>query len=236
MLERGAANADVTVVTRRTCRQSLFGDALGNGKQRWMAMGEENGAVQLVLASASPRRIDLLKQIGIVPDVVDAAEIDEALVPGELPDAHAARLAEAKARAVAARHAHALVLGADTVVACGRRIMPKPENAAQARRCLTMLSGRRHRVYTGLCLIGPDGALSTRLVHTAVQFKRLAREEIDAYVDHGEWRGKAGGYAIQGRAGAFVRSINGSPSNVVGLPLLEVAALLRGRCRYPAPR
>jgi septum formation protein len=200
-----------------------------------MTMGEGSGAVQLVLASASPRRLELLKQIGIVPDVVEAAAIDEAVVPGELPGAHAARLAEAKARAVAARHAQALVLGADTVVACGRRILPKPEDAAQARRCLALLSGRRHRVYTGLCLIGPDGALSTRLVRTAVQFRRLAREEIDAYVGHGEWRGKAGGYAIQGRAGAFVRAINGSPSNVVGLPLLEAAALLRGRGLYPAP-
>jgi septum formation protein len=182
----------------------------------------------LVLASASPRRLDLLAQIGVTPDVVDPAEIDESPLRNELPPQHAARLAEAKAATVAARHLDAAVLGADTVVACGRRILPKAEDEATARKCLELLSGRRHRVLGGVCLILPDGRRLKRLVRTDVAFKCLSQMEIDAYLAAGQWHGKAGGYAIQGTAAAFVRWIGGSYSNVVGLPLFETAALLTG--------
>jgi septum formation protein len=179
-----------------------------------------------VLASGSPRRKDLLAQIGIAPAAIDPAEIDETPAAGELPLALAERLAEAKARAVAARHPGAWVLGADTVVACGRRILPKAETAAQARSCLALLSGRRHRVIGGVALVAPDGGVVLRAVTTVVAFKRLTGSEIAAYLAAGEWHGKAGGYAIQGRAAAFVRFLSGSYSNVVGLPLFETAALL----------
>jgi len=182
----------------------------------------------LVLASASPRRLDLLRQIGITPDVVDPAEIDETPGPSELPDKYAARMAEEKARAVAGRHENAFVLAADTVVACGRRILPKAEEETIARQCLEMLSGRRHRVLGGLVIVAPDGTARRRLVRTAVAVKRLDAGEIDEYIASGEWRGKAGGYAIQGRAAAFIRSVNGSYSNVVGLPLFETAQLFKG--------
>ena len=182
----------------------------------------------LVLASASPRRLDLLRQIGITPDVVDPAEIDETPKRAELPDKYAARMAEEKARAVAGRHENAFVLAADTVVACGRRILPKAEEETAARQCLEMLSGRRHRVLGGLVIIAPDGSARRRLVRTAVAVKRLDAGEIDEYIASGEWRGKAGGYAIQGRAAAFIRSVNGSYSNVVGLPLFETAQLFKG--------
>lgn len=182
----------------------------------------------LVLASASPRRRDLLRQAGIEPDEVAPAGIDEAPRPRELPRALALRLAEAKALAVAANRAGAWVLGADTVVACGRRILPKPADAAQARACLELLSGRRHRVFGGLCAVDPAGRIRRRCTVTAVGFKRLARNEIDAYVAGGEWRGKGGGYAIQGRAGAFVTFVNGSYFNVVGLALYETVCLLEG--------
>jgi len=184
--------------------------------------------VTLILASASPRRLDLLAQIGIRPDAVDPADIDETVRPRELPGPHALRLAREKALAVAARHPDAYVLGADTVVACGRRVLPKAEDEATARRCLELLSGRRHRVYGGVALVAPNGRLTQRLVETVVAFKRLAPEEIAAYLASGEWRGKAGGYAIQGRAARFVRWLSGSYSNVVGLPLFETAALLEG--------
>jgi septum formation protein len=183
---------------------------------------------KLVLASASPRRRDLLAQIGIAPDAVEPADLDETPLPGELPGPHAARLAHAKAEAVAVRHPGAWILGADTVVACGRRILPKPEEAAEARQCLLRLSGRGHRVYGGVCIVGPNGAVRRRLVQTVVRFKRLEEAEIERYLASGEWRGKAGGYAIQGQAAAFVRSVNGSYSNVVGLPLFEVSQLLNG--------
>ena len=182
---------------------------------------------RLVLASASPRRLDLLAQIGRAPGTVDPADADESPAKGELPAPHAARLAEAKARIVAARHPGRFVLAADTVVACGRRILPKAEDAATARRCLALLSGRRHRVYGGVCLVGPDGIARARLVTTVVTFKRLDASEIDAYIDSGEWHGKAGGYAVQGRAALFVRALSGSYSNVVGLPLYETGVLLR---------
>ena len=189
----------------------------------------------LVLASASSRRRALLGQIGYAPDVVEPAELDEAALPGELPEAHAARLAKAKAEAVAVRHPGAFVLGADTVVACGRRILGKAETEESARRCLTLLSGRRHRVCGGVTAIDPSGRAVSRLVRTAVTFKRLAVEEVAAYLACGEWRGKAGGYAIQGRAAAYVRFVGGSYSNVVGLPLHETYQLLAGLGLPPRP-
>ena len=183
----------------------------------------------LILASASPRRLELLQQIGIVPDRVDPADIDETPARGELPANHVTRLAAAKAAAVAPRHPGAFVLAADTVVACGRRILPKAEDAATARACLEMLSGRRHRVYGGIALIVPGGGIAARRVESQVRFKRLAAAEIDAYLASGEWHGKAGGYAIQGRAAALIAWIAGSYSNIVGLPLFETAQLLAGR-------
>jgi len=180
----------------------------------------------LILASASPRRRELLAQIGCTPAAIDPADIDETPRPDELPLIYAGRLAEAKARTVAARHPGAVVLGADTVVACGRRILPKAEREEQARACLKLLSGRRHRVIGGVCVIGPDGKTRQRSVTTIVAFKRLSAREVDVYVASGEWQGKAGGYAIQGLAATFVRFLSGSYSNVVGLPLFETAALL----------
>lgn len=188
----------------------------------------------LVLASASPRRLDLLKQIGIVPDAVDPAEADESPRPRELPAKHALRLAEEKAAIVARRHPGAFVLAADTVVACGRRILPKAETEAQARACLDLLSGRRHRVWGGIAIADPDGRVTSRRADTIVTFKRLTAREISDYLASGEWEGKAGGYAIQGRAAAFIRGITGSYSNVVGLPLYETAMLLRG-LGFPDP-
>jgi len=188
----------------------------------------------LVLASASPRRLDLLRQIGIEPDIVEPADIDETPLKGELPAAHVVRLAAAKARAVAPHHPGAFILAADTVVACGRRILPKAEDAATARRCLAMLSGRRHRVYGGVALLDPERRLTMRRVVSQVGFKRLAEPEIALYLHGGEWRGKAGGYAIQGRAAVFVAWLSGSYSNVVGLPLYETARLLAG-CGYRRP-
>ena len=187
-----------------------------------------SAAPRLVLASASPRRQDLLAQIGLTPAAIDPAAIDETARPLELPASAAVRLARAKAAAAAPRHPGAVILAADTVVACGRRILPKAESEAEARRCLALLSGRRHRVYGGICVIGGDGRVAQRLVMTAVMFRRLTELDIARYIDSGEWHGKAGGYAIQGRAAAFVRAINGSYSNVVGLDLFATAALLRG--------
>lgn len=182
----------------------------------------------LVLASASPRRLDLLRQIGIVPGAVDPAELDETPLKGELPLPHAERLAAEKARAVAHRHPGKFVLAADTVVACGRRILPKAEDEATARQCLDLLSGRRHRVVGGICLIAPDGRAGHRTVTSAVTFKRLSHAETAAYIASGEWDGKAGGYAIQGLAARYVRDIQGSYSNIVGLSLFETAQLLDG--------
>ncbi len=191
---------------------------------------------RLVLASASPRRRELLAQIALTPDLVDAAAIDETPLPREVPERHALRLAEAKARVVAGRHAGAFVLAADTVVAVGRRILPKAEDAETARRCLALLSGRRHRVHGGIALVTPSGKIATRRVETVVVLKRLTPAEIDDYVASGEWRGKAGGYAIQGKAARFVRFLEGSYSNVVGLPLYETVQLLAGRGYAPARR
>ena len=186
---------------------------------------------RLILASASPRRLDLLRQLGVVPDAVQAADIDETPRKRELPRDLAKRLARAKATRVAealATDESALVIGADTVVACGRRILPRAETEAEARRCLSLLSGRRHRVFGGICMVDAAGRARLRVVETRVAFKRLSDTEIAAYIASGEWHGKAGGYAIQGRAAGFVEWINGSYSNVVGLALFETRALLQG--------
>ncbi|MGE0254374.1 MAG: nucleoside triphosphate pyrophosphatase [Alphaproteobacteria bacterium] len=183
---------------------------------------------RLILASASPRRADLLAAMGLPPAAVVPADIDETPRPRELPAALARRLAVAKAAAVSPGHPEDYVLAADTVVAVGRRILPKAETEAQARACLTLLSGRRHRVLGGLCVVAPGGRRVERLVTTLVRFKRLSGAEIDAYLGGGEWQGKAGGYAIQGRAAAFVPWLAGSWSNVVGLAQAETAALLAG--------
>jgi septum formation protein len=182
----------------------------------------------LVLASASPRRRDLLLQLGLEPTAIDPADIDESAWPRETPSAYARRIALAKARPVAARNPGAFVLAADTVVACGRRLMPKAEDAATARRCLKLLSGRRHRVLGGIAVIAPDGRERIRVVTTTVCFKRLTADEIEAYIASGEWQGKAGGYAIQGRAAMLIPWIRGSYSNVVGLSLSDSAAMLGG--------
>ena len=182
----------------------------------------------LVLASASPRRLDLLARLGIVPGQVIATDIDETPMKRETPRPHAARLALGKAEAAALRVPDALVLAADTVVGVGRRILPKAENEAQAQECLTLLSGRRHKVTTAVVLALPDGRRLKRVVESAVTFQRLTEQQLADYLAGGEWRGKAGGYAIQGRAEACIRFLSGSHSNVVGLPLFETAQLLRG--------
>ncbi len=168
-----------------------------------------------------------MRQVGLEPAEIDPADIDESPGAGELPRAYAVRMARAKLAAVACRHRGAIVLAADSVVACGRRILPKAETEAEARACLALLSGRRHRVLGGLAVARPDGTVRTRLVETVVRFKRLEAAEIDDYLQSGEWRGKAGGYAIQGRAARFVASLSGSYSNVVGLPLFETVGLLK---------
>lgn len=185
-------------------------------------------AHRLILASASPRRLELLAQVGITPDQIDPADIDETTAKDETPGPLARRLAEAKAASVAARHSDAFVLGADTVVGVGRRIIGKPTDGDEARRYLKLLSGRRHRVYGGICVIAPDGRKARRLIDTMVRFKRLTDGEIDAYLATGEWDGKAGGYGIQGHAAAFVPAINGSYTNVVGLDVAAAAAMLTG--------
>ena len=196
------------------------------------------GRPKLVLISASPRRLALLNQSGIEPDALRPADIDEIPKRGELPRALAARLARGKAEA--ALHAVRLdadlgdsyLLSADTVVAVGRRILPKAELLDEAAQCLRLLSGRNHRVYTGVCLVTPKGGFRQRLVESRVRFKRLAAEDIESYLASGEWRGKAGGYAIQGIAGSFVVKIVGSYTNIVGLPLYETTTLLSGE-GYP---
>ncbi|THD80650.1 MAG: septum formation protein Maf [Phenylobacterium sp.] len=183
---------------------------------------------RLVLASASPRRLELLRQIGLQPDQVEPAELDETPLPNETPRALAIRLAAAKAAATAARHPGSFVLAADTVVAVGRRILPKVATEAEGRVCLALLSGRPHKVLTAICVGGPDGRGASRLVESRVRFKRLTEAEISDYLQSQEGVGKAGGYAIQGRAGAFVTSLQGSYSAVVGLPLYETSNLLQG--------
>ena len=181
--------------------------------------------MKLVLASTSPRRRELLARIGIVPDRLAAPDIDETPLKGELPRAYVARLAEGKALAVE-RAADEIVLAGDTTVAVGRRILEKPIDDTDLRRMLGLLSGRRHHVYSGVCVVGPDGKSRLKVVDTIVAFKALSATEIDWYVESGEGMGKAGGYAIQGKAEAFVRYLAGSHSNVVGLPVFETRGLL----------
>ena len=180
---------------------------------------------RLILASASPRRRELLARLGIVPDAVSAADIDESPLKAENPRVYARRMAREKAAAVSGDGA--FVLAGDTVVACGARILPKAEDEATARTCLNLLSGRRHRVLSAIALKGPDGTLRERLSETIVRFKPLAAQEVDAYIAGGEWHGKAGGYAIQGSAEGLIAWIGGSHSGVVGLPLFETRALLK---------
>ena len=183
----------------------------------------------LVLASASPRRLELLAQVGITPDAVEPADIDETPLRKETPRALALRLATQKAEAAAARRPDAFVLAADTVVAVGRRVLEKAADEAQERAFLALLSGRAHRVLTGVVVRTPAGAVSSRLSETRVKLKRLTTQEIDGYVASGEWRGKAGGYGVQGLAGAWVTDLHGSYTGVVGLPLYETLSLLEGR-------
>jgi len=181
----------------------------------------------LVLASESPRRKALLAQAGIIPDAIIPAAIDESVIKGELPRIHALRLACEKARAVADNH-DGFILAADTVVALGRRVLPKAGDDDEVRRCLALLSGRRHQVVTAVALVTPQGLLRSRVAVTRVSFLRLSRLDVDTYVESREGIGKAGGYAIQGRAEIFVKAISGSYSNVVGLPLAETVRLLAG--------
>jgi septum formation protein len=185
-------------------------------------------APRLVLASASPRRLDLLRQIGIIPDAVAPSDIDEAALRDETPRRLALRLAQAKATHVANSHPNDIVLAADTVVAAGRRVLPKAADDADVATCLRLLSGRAHRVMTGVAVATPGGRVSGRLVETRLIFKRLSEAEIATYVATGEGIGKAGGYAIQGRAGGFVQALSGSYPAAVGLPLVETVNLLRG--------
>lgn len=183
---------------------------------------------RLILASASPRRLDLLRQMHITPDAVAPADIDETPKKGELPLVYAQRIAAEKAAAVKAAHAGAVILSADTVVACGRRILPKAETEAEARACLALLSGRRHRVISAVSVIAPDGTQRTRPVTSIVKFKRLSVDDIETYINSMEWKGKAGGYAIQGLAAAFVPFISGSYTAIVGLPVAETMQMLKG--------
>ena len=188
----------------------------------------ETHASVLVLASASPRRLDLLRQVLIEPDHIHPAQIDETALINEVPRALAARLAEAKASHVAGNYPGAFVIGADTIVAAGRRILGQAEDGETAARFLKLLSGRRHRVLGGVSVIAPDGRRASRLVETSVTFQRLTGKEIEAYLDTGEWLGMAGAYGIQGYAARFVRQLRGSYSNVVGLPIYETVRLLQG--------
>lgn len=189
---------------------------------------------KLVLASGSPRRIELLQQAGIEPDRLFPADVDERPMRAEHPRSLAKRLSRSKAERAQdvltkeSAHSAGFILAADTVVAVGRRILPKAETMDEASHCLQLLSGRSHRVYTGLALVTPAGKLRQRLVETRVRFKRLSRQEMESYLASGEWRGKAGGYAIQGLAGSFVVKLVGSYTNVVGLPLYETTSLLSG--------
>lgn len=181
---------------------------------------------RLILASASPRRLELLAKAGITPAEVVAADLDETPHKNELPPAYARRVAREKARAVSARLGKDIILAADTVVACGRRILPKAEDEKAAHLCLETLSGRRHRVYTAVCIMVGE-KLHEKLVMTQVQFARLSDKDIARYIVSKEWHGKAGGYAIQGAASAFIPRVNGSVSNVIGLPLAETCAILK---------
>ena len=193
-----------------------------------MQLIKRNSSTPFILASASPRRLDLLGQIGLVPDQIDPADIDETPKNRELPADYAKRISKDKAELIANRHQGSFGLAADTVVAVGRRILPKAEDEYDARDCLALLSGRRHRVLTGHVLVTPSGEIRQKLVQTAVKFKRLHKNEIEAYIASMDWQGKAGGYAIQGGAAAFIPWISGSYTNVVGLSLPEVTNLLIG--------
>jgi septum formation protein len=179
-----------------------------------------------VLASASPRRVDLLAQIGLRPNEICPADIDETPLSGETPRAHARRLAEEKAQKIAAEHGGAVILAADTVVGVGRRILPKTETRDEAKFCLKLLSGRAHRVYTAACVIGTGGTARTRISETRLKMKRLSAREQEDYLASEQWKGKAGGYGIQGLAGAFIQAIHGSYTGVVGLPIYEVRNML----------
>lgn len=190
---------------------------------------------KLILASSSPRRVELLKQIGVTPDLIIPANIDETPIKGELPRALALRLAEEKARAVAIKNPNCFILAADTTVACGRRLLDKTNTIDEARACLKKLSGRRHHVYGGIALISPTGALTSRLVDTIVQFKRLSPQDIENHLESGQWQGIAGGYAIQGFAGTFVKFIGGSYSNIVGLSLYDTIILLESGGYFSGP-
>lgn len=193
-----------------------------------------SGHIPLILASASPRRVELLAQIGVTPDQILPAHVDEVALNDERPIDMARRLADAKALEIQKDHPDACIIGADTVVAVGRRILGKAEDEAQARAYLTLLSGRSHRVIGGVAILAPGGVRVIKAITTKVQFKRLSAQEIDGYIASDEWHDKAGAYAIQGRAGAFVKSINGSYSNVVGLAVHEVANTLKGIGVHPA--
>lgn len=183
---------------------------------------------RLILASASPRRLSLLESVGVRPDAVLPSDVDETERPGELARDYVLRVARDKAQVAAARETGAVILAADTAVAVGRRILPKTETEDQARDCLDLLSGRAHRVFTGVVVAGPTGAVSERVVETRVKVRRLDEAAIGDYLASGEWRGKAGGYAIQGRFAAHVIAIVGSHPNVIGLPLYETMNLLAG--------
>ena len=192
-----------------------------------MPVPSASGTPELVLASASPRRRELLARLGLAEPRILATDIDETPLPGELPRDHAARLAAGKARAAAALAPGAVILAGDTVVGVGRRILPKAEDEQTARRCLALLSGRRHRVFSAIAVLTPDGTLREAMSETVLRFKRLEPAEIEAYIAGGEWHGKAGGYAIQGSAEGFCLWLSGSHSGVVGLPLFETRRLLR---------
>lgn len=183
---------------------------------------------RLVLGSASPRRLQLLAQVGVTPDLVDPADIDETVLKDETPRMLVKRLAVGKASAVAARHPDAFVLGADTIVAVGTRVLGKPVDETDARRMLKLLSGRNHKVLTGVAVIAPGGKTASRIVESRITFKRLTQDETDAFIDSRDWDDAAGGYKIHQRAGAFVTNLQGSFTGVVGLPLYETLALLTG--------
>ena len=191
-------------------------------------MTAKNSYHPLILASASPRRVELLSQIGITPADIIPADIDEMPLKKELPRDLAVRLAHEKAQNIAAKHKDSFILAADTVVACGRRVLPKAETEIEVRDCLKLLSGRRHHVYGGICMITNQNKAVTRLCDTVVKFKRLSSHDIDIYIKTNEWQGKAGGYAIQGFAASYISFIQGSYSNVVGLSLYDTMQILRG--------
>jgi septum formation protein len=193
------------------------------------------GGSRLVLASASPRRVELLGRIGIVPDAIHPADIDETPQRDERPRDLALRLAEQKAAAIVSAQPGAFILAADTVVGVGRRILPKTETEEEERDCLRLLSGRSHDVFTGVAVVAPGGRKASRVVPCRVTFKRLSHEETEGYVASGDWKGKAGGYAIQGPAGAFATYVAGSYTSIIGLPLNETVALLEG-LGFPSSR